>query len=177
MRYIHGNGDSYTGWGWIGNDRYYFKDSVPVTGWQYIDGLKYYFGEDGRMWSDVESLLGSDGPYLIKINKELNCMTIYAQDGGNGYIIPVKSFLTSVGDDTPVGTFKTPEKYRWRLMIHDVYTQYATRLGAGLPILIHSIIYDAGKSDDRMGQHLQQHGYRPFRRLHPPGKRRCQMGL
>ena len=70
-------------------------------------------------------------------------MTIYAQDGGNDYIIPVKSFLTSVGDDTPVGTFKTPEKYRWRLMIHDVYTQYATRLGAGLPILIHSIIYDA----------------------------------
>ena len=70
-------------------------------------------------------------------------MTIYAQDGGNGYIIPVKSFLTSVGDDTPVGTFKTPEKYRLRLMIHDVYTQYATRLGAGLPILIHSIIYDA----------------------------------
>lgn len=143
MRYIHGNGDNYTGWGWIGNDRYYFKDSVPVTGWQYIDGLKYYFGEDGKMWSDVESLLGSNGPYLIKINKELNCMTIYAQDGGNGYIIPVKSFLTSVGDDTPVGTFKTPEKYRWRLMIHDVYTQYATRLGAGLPILIHSIIYDA----------------------------------
>ena len=143
MRYIHGNGDNYTGWGWLGNDRYYFKDSVPVTGWQYIDGLKYYFGEDGKMWSDVESLLGSDGPYLIKINKEMNCMTIYAQDGGNGYIIPVKSFLTSVGDDTPVGTFKTPEKYRWRLMIHDVYTQYATRLGAGLPILIHSIIYDA----------------------------------
>ena len=143
MRYIHGNGDSYTGWGWLGSDRYYFKDSVPVTGWQYIDGLKYYFGEDGKMWSGVESLLGSDGPYLIKINKEMNCMTIYAQDGGNGYIIPVKSFLTSVGDDTPVGTFKTPEKYRWRLMIHDVYTQYATRLGAGLPILIHSIIYDA----------------------------------
>ncbi len=143
MRYIHGNGDSYTGWGWLGNDRYYFQDSVPVTGWQYVDGLKYYFGEDGKMWSDVESLLPSDGPYLIKVNKELNCMTIYAQDGSNGYIIPVKSFLTSVGDDTPIGTFKTPEKYRWRLMIHDVYTQYATRLGAGLPILMHSIIYDA----------------------------------
>ena len=24
MRYIHGNGDSYTGWGWLGSDRYYF---------------------------------------------------------------------------------------------------------------------------------------------------------
>ena len=28
-------------------------------------------------------------------------------------------------------------------MVNDTYTQYATRLGAGLPILIHSIIYDA----------------------------------
>ena len=28
-------------------------------------------------------------------------------------------------------------------MIHDLYTQYATRLSPGMPILIHSIIYDA----------------------------------
>ena len=28
-------------------------------------------------------------------------------------------------------------------MINDVYTQYATRLGSGLSILMHSIIYDA----------------------------------
>lgn len=143
MRYIHGDGSNYTGWGWLGNDRYYFVDSYPVTGWQYIDGYKYYFGEDGRMYSDVESLIGGDGPFQIQINKEMNCMTIFACDGSNGFIIPVKSFLTSTGDDTPLGTFKTPEKYRWRLMIHDLYTQYATRLGSGLPILIHSIIYDA----------------------------------
>lgn len=143
MQYIHGDGSGYTGWGWQNNDRYYFVDSMPVTGWQYIDGFKYYFQEDGKMLSDVEPILGTGGPYMIKVNKEMNCMTIYAKDGDNGFIIPVKSFLTSVGDDTPVGTFKTPEKYRWRLMIHDLYTQYATRLGPGLPILIHSIIYDA----------------------------------
>ena len=69
-------------------------------------------------------------------------MTIFVQDGANGYIIPLKSFLTSTGEDTPVGTFHTPEKYRWRLMIHGLYTQYATRLGSGLPILMHSVIYD-----------------------------------
>ncbi|MCD8082764.1 MAG: L,D-transpeptidase family protein [Clostridiales bacterium] len=143
LQYIAGTGVGYTGWGWSGNDRYYFQDSLPLTGWQYIDGYKYYFAEDGKLVSDVESLLDGDGPYMIKVNKEMNCMTIYAQDGGNGYIIPVKSFLTSVGDDTPIGTFSTPEKYRWRLMIHDVYTQYATRLGSGLSFLIHSIIYDA----------------------------------
>ena len=41
LRYIHGDGSNFTGWGWLGNDRYYFVDSYPVTGWQYIDGYKY----------------------------------------------------------------------------------------------------------------------------------------
>ncbi len=143
MQYIHGDGSGYTGWGWQQDDRYYFVDSMPVTGWQYIDGFKYYFQEDGRLLQDVEPVIGTGGPFMLKINKEMNCLTVYAKDGDNGFIIPVKSFLTSVGDDTPIGTFRTPEKYRWRLMIHDLYTQYATRLGAGMPILIHSIIYDA----------------------------------
>ncbi len=144
LRYIHGgDGSNYTGWGWVGDDRYYFRDSYPVTGWQYIDGYKYYFGEDGKLWTDLEPLLGTAGPFMIKINKEMNCLTVYAQDGANGFIIPVKSFLVSTGDDTPLGTFRTPEKYRWRLMINDVWTQYATRLGSGLSILMHSIIYDA----------------------------------
>ena len=69
--------------------QYYFKDSYPVTGWQYIDGYKYYFGEDGRLVTDVEALLPAGGPYLLKINKEMNCLTVYAQDGGNGFIIPL----------------------------------------------------------------------------------------
>lgn len=143
MRYIHGDGSNYTGWGWVEGQRYYFVDSVPVTGWQYIDGYKYYFAEDGKLVDDLRPIIGAQGSYHIQINKEMNCMTIFAQDGGNGYIIPVVSFLTSTGDDTPLGTFHTPEKYRWRLMIHGLYTQYATRLGAGLPILMHSVIYDA----------------------------------
>ena len=29
-------------------------------------------------------------------------MTIFAQDGANGFIIPVKTYLTSTGPDTPV---------------------------------------------------------------------------
>ncbi|MBQ5599800.1 MAG: L,D-transpeptidase, partial [Lachnospiraceae bacterium] len=31
LRYIHGaDGSNYTGWGWVGDDRYYFRDSYPV---------------------------------------------------------------------------------------------------------------------------------------------------
>ena len=72
----------------------------------------------------------------------MNCLTIYIPDGDNGYIIPYKSFLCSTGDDTPLGEHKTPEKYRWRLMNTDEYCQYLTRLDAGIPILLHSVIYE-----------------------------------
>ena len=142
LRYIHGDGSNFTGWAWDESQRYYFVDSYPVTGWQYIDGYKYYFAEDGKLVEDLEPIIGAQGPYLIKINKQMNTTTIYVADGANGYIIPLKSFLCSCGDDTPIGTFKTPEKYRWRLMNSGVSCQYATRLGPGLSFLLHSIIYD-----------------------------------
>lgn len=142
LRYITGTGQNYTGWGWLDGNRYYFADSNPVTGWQYIDGYKYYFDESGVLVQDLEPIIGAAGPYHIRINKEMNCITVYVQDGANGFIIPLKTFLTSTGDDTPLGDFKIPEKYRWRLMNSGVYCQYATRLGAGLPFLMHSLIYE-----------------------------------
>ena len=142
LRYIHGDGSNFTGWAWDDTERYYFVDSYPVTGWQYLDGYKFYFAEDGKLVQDLEPVIGAAGPFQLMINKEMNTMTVYAKDGDNGFIIPLKSFLLSTGDDTPLGTFKTPEKYRWRLMNSGVYAQYATRLGSGLPFLFHSIIYD-----------------------------------
>ncbi len=141
--YVNGTGGSYTGWGWNGNDRYYFVDNSAVTGWQYIDGYKYYFDETGKLVTDLEPLIGSAGPFLLRINKQMNCTTVYAPDGANGYIIPVKSFLCSTGDDTPLGSFRCPEKYRWHEMVHGVYCQYLLRLGPGLHILLHSDLFDA----------------------------------
>lgn len=128
--------------GWVDNDhaRYYFSNGMALTGWQYLDGLKFYFDSHGRLVQDVEPIIGAQSSYLLKVNKTLNCLTVYAKDGNKGYIIPVKAMLTSVGDDTPIGTFKTPEKYRWRLMVNDTYTQYATRITKGF--LLHSITYE-----------------------------------
>lgn len=139
--FASGTGAPYTGWAWENRDRYYVVNNVPVTGWQYIDGYKYYFDETGKLVTDLEPLIGANGPFLIRINKQMNTTTVYVQDGANGFIIPLKSFLCSTGEDTPLGTFKTPEKYRWRLMNSGVYCQYATRLGSGLDILMHSLIY------------------------------------
>lgn len=128
--------------GWVDHDRarYYFVNGQAVTGWQYIDGLKFYFNNSGALIMDVDDIIGKQSNYQLRVNKELNCLTVYAKDGDKGYIIPVKSMLTSVGDDTPLGTFYTPEKYRWRLMVNDTYTQYATRITDGF--LFHSITYE-----------------------------------
>lgn len=136
--------------GWVRNDhaRYYFINGIALTGWHYIDGLKFYFDSYGRLVQDVDQLIGKQSSYLLKVNKTLNCLTVYAKDGDNGYTIPVKAMLTSVGDDTPIGTFKTPEKYRWRLMVNDTYTQYATRITKGF--LLHSITYETPDINDLM---------------------------
>lgn len=140
------DGSAYNGW--LSDDfvRYYFENGYAKTGWQYIDGYKFYFDSYGRLVQDVDSLIGKQSDYLLKVNKALNCLTVYAKDGNNGYIIPVKAMLTSVGDDTPIGTFKTPEKYRWRLMVNDTYTQYATRITQGF--LFHSITYATPNEND-----------------------------
>lgn len=140
--YSNGTGEPFTGWAWNDRDRYYFVDNNAVVGWQYIGGYKYYFGGDGKLVTDLEPYLNSPGPFLIRINKQMNCTTVYIKDGDNGFIIPYKTFLCSTGDDTPLGDHKTPEKYRWRLMNTDEYCQYCTRLGEGLPILLHSVIYE-----------------------------------
>ncbi|MGL5433996.1 MAG: L,D-transpeptidase family protein [Lachnospiraceae bacterium] len=138
------DGTAHNGWADHDRARYYFVDGQAVTGWHYIDGFKYYFNERGALIMDVEPYIGTQASYQLRVNKTLNCLTVYAKDGDNGYTIPVKSMLTSVGDDTPLGTFKTPEKYRWRLMVNDTYTQYATRITAGF--LFHSITYE--KADE-----------------------------
>ncbi|MCI9593536.1 MAG: L,D-transpeptidase family protein [Lachnospiraceae bacterium] len=139
--YKDGTGYPFTGWGWVNNQRYYFVNDQAVTGWQYIDGYKYYFDEtNGKLVSDLRNMAGITGPYLLKINRVTDTLTVYAKDGSNGYILPVVSFLTTTGDDTPSGTWQMPEKYRWRLMYGDVYTQYAMRIKGGF--MVHSVIFN-----------------------------------
>lgn len=138
--YKDGSGQPFTGWAWVNNQRYYIVNDQAVTGWQYIDGYKYYFDENGMLVSDLRGILGDARPYMLKINRMTDTLTVYAQDGANGYILPVVSFLTTTGDDTPYGTFRIPVKYRWRLMYGDVYTQYAMRLKDGF--MVHSVIFN-----------------------------------
>lgn len=130
-----------TGWYDMEGSRYYLLNGTAVTGWRYIGGLKYYFYPNGALCQNVDSLIGVQSRYVIKVNKQMNCITIYASDGINGFVIPVRSMLCSTGDDTPLGTFYTPQKYRWQGMFNGTYAQFATRLTRGQGFLFHSITY------------------------------------
>jgi len=82
-------------------------------------------------------------PYLIKVNRICNTVTVYEKNAKGKYSIPVKSMVCSVGlegMETPLGTYKTKAKYRWRALVAQVYGQYATRIVGG--ILFHSVPYD-----------------------------------
>lgn len=79
-------------------------------------------------------------PYLIKVNRVQNCVTIYTPDKSGQYTVPYKSMICSTGrmlSYTPTGTFKTSSRYTWRLMVDGTHSQYATRFNNG--ILFHSV--------------------------------------
>ncbi len=80
-------------------------------------------------------------PYLIKVNKAQNIVIVYKQGDDGEYSVPVKAMVCSVGKagNTPSGTFKTSDKYTWRLLEGNVYGQYATRITGH--ILFHSVPY------------------------------------
>jgi len=74
--------------------------------------------------------------YFIKINKSTNVVTVYNSSNKKA----VKAFRCSGGSQTPIGTFKTNAKYKWRSLVGNKYGQYATRING--PYLFHSVVYN-----------------------------------
>lgn len=139
--YLKNGGTPVTGYTNIGGNYYYFGDKGVMyqKRWAYANGYKFYFGKDGQRLIDVDAVLGKQDSYEIKVNKTLNVVTAYAKDGDNGYIIPVKAFVCSGGDSTPVGTFYTPMKGRWWTLMGPCYGQWDTLITGD--ILFHSVYY------------------------------------
>lgn len=107
------------------------------TGWFYENGYKYYY-KSGVRQTDIRGVIGRQSSYLIKINKQMSCVTVYAKDGNKGYIIPVVAFACSPGAGTPIGTFRTSDKYRWHALF-GAQGQWCTRITGH--ILFHSLPY------------------------------------
>lgn len=86
-------------------------------------------------------------PYLIKVNRKLNVVTVYMKDSEGNYTVPFKAMVCSVGlnNATPTGTFKTSTKYEWHALYANTYGQYACRING--PIMFHSVPYYSENKD------------------------------
>jgi len=79
--------------------------------------------------------------YYIKVNYQMNTVTVYTKDENGEYTVAEKVFICSCGEDTPTsGVYSTSDKYEWRALVGNVYGQYATRIVGS--ILFHSVPYE-----------------------------------
>ncbi len=116
-------------------------DSEPETdkNGNIISDMDFTLPEDQNEEPET-TLPVRDYPYLIKVNRLLNCVTVYTKNPAGEFTVPYKSMACSTGkyiNNTPLGTFRTSSKYNWRLMVDGTHSQYATRVYGG--ILFHSV--------------------------------------
>lgn len=139
------NGNMLSGWQKLNGQRYYFdasKGYTRATGWTYIGGYKYYFDNNGRLQQNVDGIIGRQSSYRLTVNTSTNTVTVYAKDGNNGYIIPVKTMICSTGvASTPTvkGTFNLGYRWRWSSLMGGVWGQYVTQIYGSY--LFHSAWY------------------------------------
>lgn len=92
--------------------------------------------------------LKADYPFLIRINRAENFVTVYGIDFDGNYTVAYKTYRCSTGLDpetTPLGTFEISDIYRWRLLVDGSYGQYAMRIHG--QIMLHSVPYEQRSPD------------------------------
>lgn len=95
-------------------------------------------------------------PYEIHVNKQMNCITVYAMDTSGAYSIPLKAMVCSTGAATPLGTYKTPAKYIWKVLKGNVWGQYSTRISGS--ILFHSVPYSTNSKSALISKYYNKLG-------------------
>ena len=96
----------------------------------------------------VQPIQAATGKYHIKVNRLANTVTVYERQNDGSYK-PIKAMLCSSGGYlTPLGTYKTQVKYRWRSLFYNAYGQYATRIVGN--VLFHSVPFYKPNPDTLM---------------------------
>ncbi|MGI6168698.1 MAG: cadherin-like beta sandwich domain-containing protein [Christensenellales bacterium] len=100
-----------------------------------------------QAYTDNAVSLSAGYPYVIRINISGQVVAVFAKDHNGQYTVPVRSMICSTGayNQTPTGSFRLSDKYRWRLMLGDVYSQYMCRVVGS--IAMHSIPYKRASAD------------------------------
>ncbi|MBQ1194534.1 MAG: L,D-transpeptidase family protein [Lachnospiraceae bacterium] len=97
----------------------------------------------------VQTLPTEELPYLIMVNRVMNCVTIYTKDESGQFTVPVKAMTCSCGRDgksTPLGTYTTSDQFKWAVMADNTRAQYVYRFNG--PYLFHSVPYYSATKND-----------------------------
>lgn len=97
--------------------------------------LRYY--RNGVRQDDISKLSLVSGSYYIEVLKPQNYLIIYAKDKKGDFVVPVKSMLVSCGNNTPTGTYYTPNRFRWLQMVGNTWSQWCTQIQGNY--LFHSV--------------------------------------
>lgn len=90
------------------------------------------------------------GAYYIKVNNEMNTVTVYIKDDNGAYTIPVKAMICSIGDTTPEDSkyILGGKRWKWRELFGNVYGYYTTHIDGN--ILFHSVPYVTNKDNSSL---------------------------
>lgn len=94
--------------------------------------------------------------YRVRVNKTRNCVTVYKKDNDGEYTKAVKSFVCSVGYNAPLGTYETSDRYTWKIVNGNVWSQYATRITGN--VLFHSVTYSEKSKSTLIAKYYNQLG-------------------
>lgn len=90
----------------------------------------------------------ADYPYMIKVNKAQNCITVYTLDEDEEYTVPERALICSVGEENvSTGTFQLGETSAWQMLSDDTYGRYVTRVVDN--VVFRSVDY-LSKSEDSL---------------------------
>ena len=147
--YVKKDGTRAKGYFKVGDNYYYGNSSsyMATKSWKYVKvgGKKYklYFGKTGKQSQDVSSVIGKQSKYQIEVNISTNTVIVYAKDGKNGFIIPVKAMVCSCGvsgHSTITGNYSNLRRAgKWHTLYYGTYGKYCTRISG--PYLFHSVVY------------------------------------
>jgi hypothetical protein len=107
--------------------------------------------DESKRYNSLRPVSEMKNPYYIKINRALNCITIYTLDEEGDYTVPIKAMRCATGgEETPLGVFSLSDKFEFAELLYNSYGQYCTRIDG--PILFHSSTYTSHKKDSLSGE-------------------------
>lgn len=90
---------------------------------------------------NIRTFTGKQDLYSIKINRKMNCVTVYTCDSDGKYTVPVRAMVCSCGlnNGTILGDFKTYFQKEWNALLNNVYGHYVSGISGNY--LFHSVPY------------------------------------